>query len=141
MVNSICNISNWFYFYFLYTIIKNCNLLFNSILCFWILLILYCRSRYDAEITRNRLWRQCITEDLPDAPKMYDWIEFSASVLPIINNWSIHICISSCLSISSRYCHHPNRWSENTGTLIDWNPFKNICVNTREELFRKEEKW
>ena len=33
----------------------------------------YCRSWYDAEITRNRQWRQCITEDLPDASKMYDW--------------------------------------------------------------------
>ena len=33
----------------------------------------YCRSRYDAEITRNRQWRQCITEALPDASKMYDW--------------------------------------------------------------------
>ena len=33
----------------------------------------YCRSWYDAEITRNRQWRQRITEDLPDASKMYDW--------------------------------------------------------------------
>ena len=33
----------------------------------------YCRSRYDAEITRNRWWRQCITEDLPDVSRMYDW--------------------------------------------------------------------
>ena len=33
----------------------------------------YCRSWYDAEITRNRQWRQCIIEDLPDASKMYDW--------------------------------------------------------------------
>ena len=33
----------------------------------------YCRSRYDAEITRNRQWRQRITEDLLDASKMYDW--------------------------------------------------------------------
>ena len=33
----------------------------------------YCRSRYDAEITRNRQWRQHITADLPDASKMYDW--------------------------------------------------------------------
>ena len=33
----------------------------------------YCRSRYDAEITGNRQWRQRITEDLPDASKMYDW--------------------------------------------------------------------
>ena len=35
----------------------------------------YCRSWYDAEITRNRQWRQRITEDLPDASKMYDWNE------------------------------------------------------------------
>ena len=28
---------------------------------------------YDAEITRTRQWRQRITEDLPDASKMYDW--------------------------------------------------------------------
>ena len=33
----------------------------------------YCRSWYDAEITRNWQWRQRITEDLPDASKMYDW--------------------------------------------------------------------
>ena len=33
----------------------------------------YCRSRYDAEITWNRQWTQRITEDLPDASKMYDW--------------------------------------------------------------------
>ena len=33
----------------------------------------YCRSWYDTEITRNRQWRQHITEDLPDASKMYDW--------------------------------------------------------------------
>ena len=33
----------------------------------------YCRSWYDAEITQNRQWRQRITEDLPDASKMYDW--------------------------------------------------------------------
>ena len=33
----------------------------------------YCPSWYDAEITRNRQWRQRITEDLPDAYKMYDW--------------------------------------------------------------------
>ena len=33
----------------------------------------YCRSLYDAEITRNRQWRQRITEDLPDATKMNDW--------------------------------------------------------------------
>ena len=35
----------------------------------------YCWSRYDAEITRNRRWRQCITEDLPDASRIYDWNE------------------------------------------------------------------
>ena len=35
----------------------------------------YCRSWYDAEITRNRQWRQRITEDLLDASKMYDWNE------------------------------------------------------------------
>ena len=33
----------------------------------------YCWSRYDAEITQNWWWRQCITEDLPDASRMYDW--------------------------------------------------------------------
>ena len=35
----------------------------------------YCRSWYDAEITRNRQWTQRITEDLPDASKIYDWNE------------------------------------------------------------------
>ena len=33
----------------------------------------YCRSWYDAEITRNRQWRQRITENFLDASKMYDW--------------------------------------------------------------------
>ncbi len=32
----------------------------------------YSRSRYDTEITRNRQGRQCITEDLPGASKMYN---------------------------------------------------------------------
>ena len=41
----------------------------------------YCRSWYDAEITRNRQWTQRITEDLPDASKMYDWKQLKKIIL------------------------------------------------------------
>ena len=44
----------------------------------------YCRSWYDAEITRNRQWRQRITEDLPDASKMYDWNVHTQISIPIV---------------------------------------------------------
>ena len=44
----------------------------------------YCRSWYDAEITRNQQWRRRITEDLPDASKMYDWKDISLKVNVIV---------------------------------------------------------
>ena len=53
----------------------------------------YCRSWYDAEITRNRQWRQRITQDLPDASKMYDW------------NINIYIYIHKNLKIYKSYIY------------------------------------
>ena len=59
----------------------------------------YCRSWYDAEITRNRQWRQHITEDLPDASKMYDWNIY----IYIYIYMCVCVCVCVCVAFFSIY--------------------------------------
>ena len=65
----------------------------------------YCRSWYDAEITRNRQWRQRITEDLPDASKMYDWNYFQ-DLFKRASLCNFHLAFSPSILLRFRWCSH-----------------------------------
>ena len=76
----------------------------------------YCRSWYDAEITRNRQWKQRITEDLPDASKMYDWnIYIYDSQFYLVELMIFHLPRKQCLINWER--HHT--WLAKERTAID----------------------